>query len=152
MTKSQELLYYLINSTGLIDDKTKLAKLQYFVDFIHFAFHNKPVSQEDVVYTRERQGPLARHFNSDLTELKKSGYIVENPQYHFTVKKNLTTNFTPEELKTINFVLERYAKLSYAELVDICHNQAPYLSTAPGAVVELFTAYNLVDDYADYTK
>lgn len=152
MTKSQELLYYLIKSTGLIDDKTKLAKLQYFVDFIHYAFHNKPVSQEDVIYTRERQGPLARQFNNDLKELKKSGYIVENPQYHYVTKKNLTTKFTPVELKTINYVLERYSKLSYAELVDICHSQAPYLSTAPGSVVELFTAYNLVDDYADYTK
>lgn len=152
MTKSQQLLCYIIGKLGGVDDKTKLAKLEYFVDFIHFAFHDTPVSQKEIVYTRQKQGPLAFNFNDDLVELKSEGCITEKPQYHFNVIKDCPSDFTADELKTIDYVLEKYGKQSYKDLVEISHSQTPYLSTKEGNVVELFTAYNLVDEYADYVS
>lgn len=152
LTKSQQLLYCIIKKMGGIEDKTKLAKLEYFVDFIHFAFNDKPVSQEEIVYTREKQGPLALNFNDDLRALKADSCIEENPQYHFKIAKECPIDFDAKELKTIDYVLEKYGKESYHDLFQISHSQAPYLSTREGNVVELFTAYNLVDEYADYAS
>lgn len=152
LTKSQQLLYFLIKSRGELEDKTKLAKLQYFIDFIHYAFNNQPVSQTSIVYTREKQGLLSRSFNSDLTVLKETGYISESPKYHFKVSKGTETEFSKKELKTIEFVLKKYGDIPYSELVSICHSQVPYLSTVQGGVAEFFTAYNLVDEYPDYAS
>ncbi len=152
LTRSQQLLYYIIKKMGELEDKTKLAKLEYFIDFIHFAFHDKPISQEEIAYTREKQGPLAINFNDDLRALKTMGCIEENPQYHFKTAKECSVSFDSEELKTIDYVLGKYGKESYRDLVQISHSQAPYLSTKEGNVVKFFTAYNLVDEYADYAS
>ena len=53
ITKSQKLLYSLIKKGEVIEDKTKLAKLQYFADFIHYAFYNHPISDEGMIYTKQ---------------------------------------------------------------------------------------------------
>ncbi len=150
MTKSQTLIYELIKSKGEIDDKTKLAKLEYFCDFIHYAFNNTPISQGDIVYTKQKQGLLARNLTNDLKVLEDSGLIEEKPKYHYKIKKNTKDALSAKEQKTIDYVVERYGNLSYSELVDICHSQVPYLATKDGAVAEFFTAYNLVDEYPDY--
>lgn len=150
MSKSQQLLYYIIKQKGFVEDKTKLAKIQYFVDFIHYAFHNRPVSDKSLVYTRQKQGPLARTFGQDIETLKEEGFIKENPKYNYQVVKELKIALTPDEIKTVKFVLNKYGQLSYKELMDICHNQEPYLSTQDGGIIEYFTAYNLVDSYPDY--
>lgn len=150
LTKSQNLLYILIKKSGGVEDKTKLAKLQYFADFINYAFNNRTISQDSIIYTRQKQGLLARGFSDDLENLKNEGLITETPKYHYKVKKDILIKLTPEEEKTINFVLNKYSNSSYKELVDICHAQSPYLSSNDNEIVEFFTAYNLVDDYPDY--
>ncbi len=150
LTKSQQLLYYIIQSKDKVEDKTKLAKLQYFADFIHYAFYNKPVSQEGIIYTKQKQGLLARTFTDDIEALKSFGIVSETPKYNYFVKKRIDIALTPKEIKTIKYVLKKYGDLSYSELVNICHSQVPYLATKEGAIAEFFTAYNLVDDYKDY--
>lgn len=150
VTKSQKLLYYIIAGLGgRIDDKTKLAKLEYFTDFIHYAFNDVSISVSEN-YTREKQGPLAVGFNADLAALKKQGVLQESPPYHFKILKGIDCSLSELEGKTLNFVLQKYGKLSYSDLVHICHSQAPYLSTKEGQTVPFFTAYNLVDEYPDY--
>jgi len=49
-----------LRKNGGVDDKTKLAKLEYFSDFIHYAFNDEAISGE--IYSRQKQGPLARSF------------------------------------------------------------------------------------------
>lgn len=150
LTKSQELLLFLMKlKGGVIDDKTKLAKYQYFTDFIHFAFHSKPVS-EGVIYTRQKQGPLSRNLTDDLEELKRLGYIKESPSYKYSIVKDFNLHLSEEEKKTAKFVMSKYGQLSYTDLIQICHAQIPYLSSKDSGVIEYFTAFNLVDDYQDY--
>jgi len=154
LTKSQQLLLYLIElKGGSIDDKTKLAKYQYFTDFIHYAFNNKPVSEESIIYTKQKQGPLAWNFTNDLEELKQKGFIKGGPRYNFKVdKKNYKITLSDKEKKTARFVIKKYGNLSFQELISICHTQEPYLSTDNKAIIEFFTAYNLVDNYPDYEQ
>lgn len=149
-TKSQKLIYNLIQLSEGVDDKVVLAKLQYFVDFIHFAFYEKPVSDADIIYTRQKMGPLARSLTTDLKQLKKTGFIKEVGQYKYEVTKEMKEKLEKNEIKTIKFVLAKYGQASWRDLKRICHEQAPYLSTTEGAVVEFFTAFNLIDEYPDY--
>lgn len=155
LTKSQQLLLYLIElKGGHIDDKTKLAKYQYFTDFIHYAFNGSPVSQETTtIYKKQKQGPLSFSFTDDLETLKKLGFIKEDPKFHFKIiKEDYKFNLTESDKKTARFVIEKYGKLSFQELVNISHCQEPYLSAEKGAVIQYFTAFNLVDSYPDYEQ
>jgi uncharacterized phage-associated protein len=152
ITKSQKLLYTIIKELGGIDDKIKLAKFQYFSDFIHYAFNDKPISDASSLYEKRPYGPLARTFNADLSGLISEGLIEQKGKYHFSVKKDMDAVLTEDELKTVKYVLSKYAKYSYDALTDLSHKQIPYLSTNEGGIIEYDTAYNLVDEYADYKK
>lgn len=150
LNKSQKLLFQIIKETQGVDDKTVLAKLQYFSDFIHYAFNGHPISEENIIYTRQKMGALSRTFTEDLETLKKEGFITEVKKYHYQQNKQLDVNLTELELKTIRYVISKYGKLGYQDLVKICHEQEPYLSATDGGVIELFTAYNLIENYNDY--
>ena len=154
LTKSQRLLLYLVElKGGCVSDKTKLAKYQYFTDFIHYAFNNKPVSEETIVYTKQKQGPLARNFSDDLEELERQGFIKEDPKYNFKrLKKKYGKSLLPQEKKTANFVISKYGNLNFQELISICHKQEPYLSADKKAIVEFFTTYHRVHEYPDYEQ
>ena len=104
LTKSQQLLLYLMKlKGGVVDDKTKFAKYQYFTDFIHYAFYAKPVS-EDIIYTRQKQGPLSRNLTDDLEELKRQGYIKESPTYKYTLAKDFNLRLSADEKRTARFM------------------------------------------------
>lgn len=152
LTKSQQLLLYLIElKGGSVDDKTKLAKYQYFTDFIHYAFNKTPVSEESTIYTKQKQGPLALSFTDDLETLKRLGFVKESPQYNFKmVKKDYKLQLSEKEKKTAKFVIDKYGKLNFQELIKVSHCQEPYLSAEKGAIIQYFTAFNLVDSYPDY--
>ena len=150
LTKSQKLLYTLIQELGGIDDKIKLAKFQYFSDFIHYAFHNQPISDMTSIYEKRPYGPLSRSFNADLVALISNGFIQQKSKYEYSVKKKIDNNLSKEEIKTIKYVMTKYASYTYDILADITHKQIPYLSATEGGVVEYDTAYNLIDEYPDY--
>lgn len=152
LTKSQQLLYQIIKEKKIIDDKTKLAKFQYLADFIHYAFYNQTISEAGIIYTKQKQGPLSRSLTDDLKALIDSGYISEDAKFKYKVIKDVKTSLDSREHRTINFVLDKYGDLSWRELVNLSHSQTPYLSAENGGVIELFTAYNLVDQYPDYAE
>lgn len=150
LTKSQSLLYALIQGLNGVDDKVKLAKLAYFADFIHYAFHDKPISEETTLYQRRDFGPLSVSFNSDLKKLVEQGYLSSNKPYHFSIAKNSGVKLTDEEQKTVDYVLSKYSTHSFDVLADISHKQVPYLSATEGGIIDYNTAYNLVEEYSDY--
>ena len=147
LTKSQQLLYKILETLGKVEDKTKLAKLQYLSDFIHFAFPDSFISGKDVIYTKQKQGPLANTLTNDLETLKDKKFVEENPSYNYKIKKETQLELTPEEIKTIEYVCDKYGKLNWRDLVSISHEQEPYLSALESGVIESFTAYNLIDDH-----
>src|SRR5262249_15479292 len=107
MTKSQKLLYTIVNELGGADDKIKLAKFQYFADFIHYAFHDQPISESTNLYEKRPYGPLSRLFNSDLTELTSSeGPLKQTGKYNYSIKKEVGPLLSDAELKTVRYVLD----------------------------------------------
>jgi uncharacterized phage-associated protein len=150
LTKSQSLLYTLIKGLNEADDKVKLAKLAYFADFIHYAFHDKPISEETNLYQKRNFGPLSVSFNADLKYLLDNGLITSNQKYHFKSAKEIKTDLDEAEMKTVGYVLGKYSKYPFDVLADISHKQIPYLSATEGSVIDYNTAYNLVEQYPDY--
>lgn len=152
LNKTQKLLCYLIEKYGLNDDKVKLAKFQYFIDFIHYAFNDTPVSEPSIIYDKQKFGPLSTSFNADIDVLVNEGFIEEAPKFHFKLKKGCEYIFSDKEKKTIDYVWNKYQNLTFKELSDISHRQLPYQTAQMGGIVHLFTAYNLVDEYQDYEQ
>lgn len=152
LTKSQKLIYALIDKLGVVDDKVKLAKLAYFSDFIHYAFYNRPISEETTLYQKRDFGPLSVSFNADLKYLLEKELIDNPKKYHYKVKKSIDMKLDADEQKTIDYVLNKYSHLPYDVLADISHKQIPYMSADEGGIVDYNTAYNLVEDYSDYVK
>src|ERR1700733_2699328 len=134
LTKSQRLLYTIIRELGGVDDKVKLAKFEYFSDFIHYAFNNTPISDTTSLYEKRPYGPLARNFNADLAELVSKGILEQKDEYHYSIKKNINPDLNEQELKTVKYVLSKYSNYSYKVLADITHKQIPYLSTNEGGI------------------
>ena len=147
LTKSQQLIYKIIKTLEKVEDKTKLAKLQYLADFIHYAFHDNFISGKEVVYSKQKQGPLANTLSSDLEALKNQKVIDENPSFNYKVKKPVELKLSDDEIKTIEYVCDKYGRLNWKDLVSISHEQEPYLSATEGGIIESFTAYNLIDDH-----
>lgn len=152
LTKSQKLIYALIQRLGVANDKVKLAKLAYFSDFIHYAFNNKPISEVSTLYQKRDFGPLSVSFNSDIKHLLNEGLIDSPKKYHFKVKKDINLRLDTDEQKTIDYVLKKYSHLPYNTLADISHKQIPYMSADDGGIIDYNTAYNLIEDYPDYVK
>ena len=128
LSKSQKLIYTIVHKMGLVEDKTKLAKLEHYVDFIHYAFHDRPISEDTYLYQKRKQGPLAVRFNNDLSALKDAGLIEENPKYHYKVKRSVAIKWDREDEKTIDFVIKKYGRYSYQDLINLSHRQMPYLN------------------------
>lgn len=153
LTHSQELLYCLIKGLGVSDDKVKLAKLAYFADFIHYAFHDRPISEETNVYQKRNFGPLSISFNADLRALKEEGLIESLQKFHFNpTKKKVEVKLDKDQLYTIKYVLDKYKDYSFNTLAELSHKQTPYLTATEGGVIDYNTAYNLVEEYSDYTS
>lgn len=152
MSKSEYLLYEIVRVLVGTDSKVKIAKLQYLADFIHYAFNDRPISDKNVLYNRQKHGPLSLSFNSDLSSLVDKEYLANpNGYYHKCTDKSPPSElFSKKERYTLDFVLNKYSNLSYKDLKDISHTQIPYLSAEKGGMVHLYTAYNLVDEYPDY--
>jgi len=150
LTKSQKLLYRIIQEIDVSDDKVKLAKFQYFSDFIHYAFYDQPISDLSNLYEKQKFGPLSRDFNRDLGVLTSKELIKQKGKYNYSVKKDIEVSLNEKEEKTIKYVLDKYSRYTYDILAKISHKQIPYLSAMEGGVIEYDTAYNLVDEYPDY--
>lgn len=150
LNKNQQLLYAIIKANNGVDNKISLAKLEYFADFIHYAFHSKSISDENIVYTKQEHGPLSKTLTKDLKVLENENLIYEDSAYNYKVKNNIKVSLSKEEMKTILYVVSKYGKTSADDLKRISHGQAPFLSANEKGVVELFTAYNLIDEYPDY--
>lgn len=153
LTKSQKLLYEIIKELGgSVGDKVKLAKLEYFSDFIHFAFNDTPISEITSLYEKRTYGPLSRAFNTDLVALIDLKVLKQTNSYSYNVLATQDSGLTNDEKKTVRYVVNKYKNNTWKELVEISHEQIPYIASVEGGIVEYATSYNLVDDYADYVQ
>lgn len=121
--------------------KTRLAKLLWLSDFLHFA--ENTVSITGAVYARLPYGPAPHHFPAILASLEELGMIESRSQevgdYVGDVIRALNVPvewpFDPREYATIERVVGRYGHLSGSALSALSHRESAWAERRDGDVI-----------------
>ncbi|MCL4285393.1 MAG: DUF4065 domain-containing protein [Fimbriimonadaceae bacterium] len=138
--KLRELILYICNRCDLMPSwgRTKLAKLLYFSDFRHYRKHGRPITC--AIYVCAPQGPIPDGFHDRLKELTKGGDLVEikreigdySELRPTAVRPANLKDFAPEEISTVEWVINEYAGLTATELSEISHREPGWMLANPG--------------------
>ncbi|MBF0452890.1 MAG: SocA family protein [Candidatus Magnetomorum sp.] len=108
--------------------KTKLMKLLYFLDFIHFKQMGKPVT--DLEYYAWEQGPVPKVFFVEINKSLKSDLsslvsVVQKGNFqHISPNKDKKPDldyFSPRELKILNDLSFIFKDVKSNDISDISH-------------------------------
>jgi len=140
----RDLVYQCIKfgsgSDGKIP-KTKLAKLVYLSDFLHYYRFLDPIS--GLEYRRLPQGPVAIQFFDILKEDKN--ILVENKgrAQLISLKKALNKSTLTKKAKGIvEIVCQKWKNFKTQEIVNFTHNQIPWKVSDEGEKIP-YTLINL---------
>lgn len=132
--KFKNLVLYVLSNDHYEDRGIKkLNKILYFIDFYFYRDHERFISN-DIKYAKAEMGPIVDKYKEIFKEMIKEDKILERTeQYGVMLHKPKTkvdiSMFSSEEIEHIHNVLERYGKLSSAELEGISHEQQPWILT-----------------------
>lgn len=114
---------------------TKLNKLLFYADFLHFKEFATPIS--GVPYLRFQHGPVPEHYGWTVDGLVEGGELEQKERSGrdwggvvFEARRpcDLTT-FTPSERSVLEFVARTMAGRSSKSLSDLSHAEAAYVET-----------------------
>ncbi|MBO8128237.1 MAG: DUF4065 domain-containing protein [Peptococcaceae bacterium] len=115
--------------------KTKLLKLLWYSDFLHFKRHGCSIS--GLQYVHHRWGPVPRNYTQLLGQLEGDGVIRIEPtllgEYEgeliIPLRYDVAKILTGEEQNTINTVLGYFKSWSAKKLSDYSHKEKAYVAT-----------------------
>ncbi|CAN5529488.1 hypothetical protein BH18ACI3_BH18ACI3_20220 [soil metagenome] len=115
--------------------KTKLNKLLFYSDFLNYYLHGQSIS--GARYVHLPFGPVPNQYESLLSDLSTSGaiQIVKGQTFELIQAGENSagsSSLTSEETYTLDWVLEKYGKLSTAEISELSHREKAYRFTRPG--------------------
>ncbi len=151
--RAKALLAYIASKTDV--GKTKLMKLVYLMDFEMYEKSGRAITND--TYENWPLGPvptntwkkLSEGFATDVLNVKKEETAV-GTYLRYTSKKPLETlqkEFSPDELEVIDRVLNEYGEMGQQKLVELVHEELPYLLTTKGEKIPYFLA-----PYRNYKK
>ena len=155
--KFKELVLYVLSSKNYEDEGIKkLNKILYFIDFYYYRDNERFISEE-IDYAKAERGPIVNDYKfifkklceDKILECKNvGGMIVHKPLIKPDISK-----FSSKELEHIHDVLERYGKLSSAELESISHDQQPWVLTeVSGSIIDPDLALLMDDKSGDKSE
>jgi putative zinc finger/helix-turn-helix YgiT family protein len=130
------------------DFKTKINKLLFYADFLHFKHY--AVSITGARYAHATFGPVPDKYESMLAFLIENGSLLPE---EFMCSEDITgeklvavktadfNNFTDSEIKVLATVRERFREFSSRRIMEFSHNEAGYKETAQGQ----FISYQYAD-------
>lgn len=116
--------------------KTKLNKLLFYSDFINYYLHGRSISGS--TYIHVPFGPVPEHYGAALERLAEAGRVELLPSGRQAVivapraAAESKTELGSAEIRSINWVLDTYGKLSSSEISDLSHSEKAYRFTRPG--------------------
>lgn len=141
--KYRAAFIYLLEKLGKIEGKKKAYKLMYFLDFDYYEAYEKSFTGE--TYTAFPMGPAPRYFDSIVDELIREGFVKVNkkrmlPQHEndtiiYSAERKQNYQFSKEELKMLDRVINTYGNLTGKDLENLSHSQAPYIAVGPYDVI-----------------
>lgn len=121
--------------------KTRLAKLLWLSDFLHF--RRERLSLTGLAYVRAPYGPIPDNYPLLLNLLVIDGVIALDEIDEFGSRKAVIeplkpvedTVFTTSELKTLKIILKLFGKKSAGELTSDSHKEMAWLERLDGTVI-----------------
>ena len=148
--KFQNLVLYILKNPSYQEGGIKkLNKLLYFIDFYFYKDHERLIT--DAKYAKAQMGPVVDDYKIVFEKIVSNGLMElsekDLPYIEYLPKKNCDLSvFSSEEIKHVDAVLERYGKLTSAELEGISHEQQPWVLTENfGEIIDPDLAL-LIDD------
>lgn len=124
--------YFAANASNLY--KTKLNKLLFYADFVHYYLHGNSISGSRYVHLP--YGPVPDGYEDTLEALQHYGVVdisEQNSAEVITGGDNSTVDFlTPEEQKTLEWVTKAYGYMSASQLTELSHREKAYRNTRTG--------------------
>lgn len=124
--------YFAANAASLY--KTKLNKLLFYADFIHYYTYGTSISGSRYVHLP--YGPVPDGYEDTLEALQHYGVIdisEKNSAELIASGDNSAVDFlTPEEQKTVSWVMKTYGDMSASQLTEISHRERAYKNTRSG--------------------
>jgi hypothetical protein len=126
--KFRELIVYFSKKCEM-DKKfgaTKLNKLLFYVDFLHFKQHGKAIT--GLAYQKLEHGPAPRALKPILSEMEGRDIEIRETLFHGKVQKRPiplrdpdTSVFSTKELELIDTVISRFWNMSATEISNKSH-------------------------------
>jgi uncharacterized phage-associated protein len=124
--------YFAANASNLY--KTKLNKLLFYADFIHYYTYGTSISGSRYVHLP--YGPVPDGYEDTLEALQHYGVVdisEKNSAELISSGENSALDFlTPEEQRTVAWVAKTYGEMSASQLTEISHRERAYKNTRTG--------------------
>jgi transcriptional regulator with XRE-family HTH domain len=138
--KLRNVLLYVLGRIGARPNvgETVLYKLLYFIDFDYYEINGRSIT--GLTYVKNHYGPTpAREFRSVVNSMIKAGQmeIAETEYFSHTQRKYLPTIepdlscLSAQEIKHIDFELERMGEKSAKQLSELSHLDSPWIAAKP---------------------
>lgn len=130
---------YIQNCIPEFNDKLKLNKLLFYTDFCHYKNHGKSIS--GLSYRAIQYGPVPANYDNVYSYLESEQIIVSewirlsngSAREVFKTYNDFETKFfSPDELKTINTVINHFNKTSTWDMVDLSHKEKAWKELEAG--------------------
>ena len=124
--------YFAANASNLY--KTKLNKLLFYADFVHYYLYGNSISGSRYVHLP--YGPVPDGYEDTLETLQHYGVVdilEQNSAELVSNGDNSAVDFlSPEELKTLEWVIKTYGNMSASQLTEVSHREKAYRNTRTG--------------------
>lgn len=126
----KDMVHYVVrHTTPERLGATKLNKVLWFADVMHYRLHGRTISGA-TTYQKNHYGPTPEGIGHVLSELKKDGAIAERgsmtpagPRREYVWLEDVDASvFTAEEVDTILQVIEWATQMSAKEISDLSHD------------------------------
>ncbi len=129
--------------------RTKINKLLWYVDFLFYKTFSISISGNS--YTHSEYGPTADDYELIISVMLKDAFIDKNEIIvHNIVReqlKSLTSFdksiFSEDEIKVMDFVLNKFKDFKCVEISEYSHKEAPYKNTVEGQKISYALAEEL---------
>ena len=138
------VLYFIKYCNNQYLHETKLNKLLYYLDFISFRDHKKPVTGD--VYIHQKYGPVPARADEIFTVLKSSGAIdteaatyKEGELISFILKDASQLDesvFKEDHKKLLKQICDEFAGWPTEKIVAQTHLEAPWFYSKPYEIVD----------------
>lgn len=134
---AQMILFFAHEMPDLF--KTKLNKLLFYADFLHFSLQGNSISGME--YRAIQHGPVPADYDKLLLRLSEDGNIeleqkeFPNGYYGDTIRPMQAFDsslFDPTEIETLRQVAKRFSGLTAKQLVDISHQEPGWKANVEG--------------------